>query len=68
MREQPKGDEDIDPHYVPMLKVSLETLVIPITNVDRFSIPVPRRLNQPVLHYFRGMALVVICRTDSTLP
>jgi len=34
VREQPKGDEDIDPHYAQMLKVSLAPLVIPMTNVD----------------------------------
>jgi hypothetical protein len=41
IREQLKGDEDIDPHYAQMLKVSLGPLLIPITNVERFRIPVP---------------------------
>lgn len=41
MREQLKGDEDIDPHYAQMLKVSLGPLLIHIKNVERFRIPVP---------------------------
>ena len=41
IREQPNGDEDIDPHYAQMLKVSLAPFVIVTTNSEQFFIPVP---------------------------
>ena len=52
MREQPKGNEDIDPHYAQMLKVSLEPSVIAMIDVEPSLFLVPRCSEQLVLRYF----------------
>lgn len=51
MRKLPRGDEDVDPHYAQMLKVSVGLSMIPIANIERLHIPVPRRPEQLVLCY-----------------
>ena len=40
VREQPNGDEDIDPHYAQMLKVSLGPSVTLTTNTEQLCTPV----------------------------
>jgi hypothetical protein len=72
MREQPQNTEELDPHYVQMLKVSFS--VSAITMNEWLTVTTPKYPDAPDSWYYAvfGMsfivALIVIYKSNSTLP